>query len=283
MRQNRLQCGPGALASAASTTAFVLLLLWIVPASADLYMVQKKYDSTEYGGKDAKAGEVAIRTWVAKDRLRQDYGDPAGFIHITRLDRRPGELISYLINMGKGGYGKTYWTFCRPYVVPLPPTSSGDPNNANANMEHAAATGVHDSLTLTDTGETKLINNFHCGKYLLKGRLTSTEFSSEIWVSMDIGSALERYGLVWGARIDRTYSELKFREASNTVEDEMRTIKGFPVLITEIEQNQYVHYERRLELLEFKEESSLPSQFDLPGGLTKKFMGAAAHPKSCED
>jgi hypothetical protein len=249
-------------------------------------MVQKEHISQKYGGNHAKVSDSIIRTWVAEGKLRQDYGDPVTFIHITRLDRRPGELISYLINPGAGPYGNTYWTFCRPRVRVPPQTISDDQDNGSAaerDIGPTSATSSQKALTVTNTGETKLINNFWCRKYLLKENLISTEFSSEVWVTMDILSILEHYGLVWGVRIERSESKLNFREASSGVADEMRIIKGFPVLITEIEQNQYVHHERRLELLELKEDALSPNQFELPKGLAKKYRGAMAHPPECED
>jgi len=285
MRESLVQHRTGSLASA-STSALFLLLLVVFPASADLLMVQKEHISEKYGGNEAKVSGSIIRTWVAEGKLRQDYGDPAAFIHITRLDRRPGELISYLINLGAGPYGNTYWTFCRPRVPVPRQTISDDQDNGSAaerGTGPTSATGSQKDLTVTDTGETKLINHFRCRKYILKENLIPTEFSSEVWVTMDILPILEQYGLVWGVRIERSDSKLNFREASSGVANEMRIIKGFPVLITEIEQNQYVHYEKRLELLELKEDPLSPKQFELPEGLTKKYRGAMAHPPECED
>lgn len=288
MPQRRLQHGAGVTALAYAS-ALVLLLSVVFPASAEICMVQKSYDSREYGGKHARPpSESIIRTWAAEGKLRQDYGDPPTFIYIVRLDRRPGELISYLIDLGTGHFGNTYWTFCHPHPLALPsqPTGPDHMEKACTDVKEsvpAGSTGPHEALAVTDTGDTKLINSFQCRKYLLKGRLSSREFSSEVWASTDIASALDRCGLIWGVRIDQSDSHLRFRGDSNRVPEEMRTIKGFPVLVTEIEQNRYVHYERRLELLEFREESVSSNQFDLPKGLTKKYRGAMAHPPECDD
>jgi hypothetical protein len=285
MRRNLLHHGIGIFAIV-SVSAFVLIMSAVFPAFADIYMLQKKHDSQKIGKKEAKVSESIIRTWVAEGRFRQDYGDPAGFIHIVRLDRRPGELISYLINPGTGPSGNTYWTFCRPRVPVSPPNVSDDQENetpANKETKPVSPDGSQGAITVTDTGETKLINNFRCKKFLLKENLISTELSSEIWVTMDILPVLKQFGLVWGVRIDRSDSDLNLREDSSGVADEMRTIKGFPVLITEIEQNEHVYYERKLELLELKEAPLPSNHFDLPGGLTKKYRGAMAHPPVCED
>ena len=270
----------------AFASAFALLFLAVIPASADIYLVQKEHKSQKYGEEDAKVSDMVIRTWVTEGKLRQDYGEPATFVHITRLDRRPGELISYLINLGTGPFGRTYWTFCHPRSSVPPRVTSDDQDNGSAgrkDTEPASPTDSRKALTITDTGETKLINNFWCKKYVVKETLTSTELSSEIWVTTDILSKLEQYRLGWGLRIDRSDSKLNFREAGSGVSGDMASIKGFPVLIIEIEHNKYVHYERRLELLEFKEAPLPPSQFELPEGLTKKYMGAMAHPPECED
>jgi len=285
MRQNPQHRRTCSLALA-STSAFALLFLTTFSASADLYLVQKEHNSQKFGEKDAQVSDTLIRTCVAEGKLRQDYGDPPASIHITRLDRRPGELISYLINLGTGPFGNTYWTFCHPLAQSPPQTASNDQNNGIAAEKDAKPTGPagsREAIAVTDTGETKLINTFRCKKYLLKDSSGSVEFSSEIWVTTDILPALEQYGLAWGVRIERSDSKLSFREDSSGTPEEMRTIKGFPVLITEIEHNQYVHRERTLELLELKESPLPPNQFDLPKGLKKKYRGAMAHPPECED
>jgi len=271
-----------------SALVFALVVLLFVPlsASADVTMVQKSYTSNKYARKEPIVSSSIIRTRIAEGRLRQEYGDPASFIHITRLDRRPGELISYLINLNRAPRGNTYWTFCRPHVWPLPKTHRGEVDKTGSdatNIEPDSSPGHHEGLTVTDTGEMKRINNLNCRKYLLKGRLGSTELTSEVWVTMDIVPTLDRYGLIWGIRLERSDSELWFREGSADIVEYMRAVKGFPVLITEIEHNEYVRYERKLELLEFNEEPAASSQFDLPEGLTKKYLGAMAKPPVCED
>ena len=287
MRSRRLHTGAGARALACAS-ALIVLLSAVCPASAGIYIVRKSWDSKKYSrnsGSPPPAGSI-IRTWADEGRLRQDFGDPPAFIEIVRLDRRPGELISYLINLATGNFANTYWTFCRPFMLPSQPTGPNHNETTGTNASESApasSIGPGKALEVTDTGETKLINNLPCRKYLLKGRLSSTEFSSEIWTSMDVASALERFGLIWGVRMDRFEYRLRFQGDSGGKFEEMRTIKGFPVLITEIEQNQHVHYERRLELLEFREEEILPNQFDLPKGLTKKYRGAMANPPVCDD
>ena len=266
--------------------AFVIFLLVVLPAFADIYMVQKTYESRKYREDKPIISDSIIRTWIAEGKLRQDYGDPVTFIHITRLDRRPGELISYLLNLGAGSFGNTYWTFCRPYVPPLPQTTSGNREKARSEAENTSSTNLTrllEGLAVVDSGETKFIKNFHCRKYLLKGRLNSTELKSDIWVTMDIVPVLEQYGLIWSVRIEHSDSKVRFREFSDSAPSEMEVLKGFPIHVTEIEQNPYVYYERRLELLEFKEEPAPPNYWDLPKGLTKKYRGAMANPPRCED
>jgi len=285
MRQGLQQYRTGAL-PLASSCAFVLLLSVAFPVSADLCLVQKVHKSQKIGQHEPKVSDSIIRTWVTEGKLRRDYGDPATFIHITRLDRTSGRLVSYHISLGSGPYGNTYWTFCHPLTQVTPPSTPNDREARSADRKDTEPVSPADSRkapTVTDTGETKIINNFHCRKYILKEPMTSTEFSSEIWVTTDILPALDRYGLVWGARIERYNSELDLMEASSGIADEMHVIKGFPVLITEIEQNRYVYHERRLELLEFEEGPLSPNQFELPKGLTKKYRGAMLHPPECED
>ena len=287
MRKRPRQTGAGAR-TLAYASAFVMLLSAARPASAGIYFIQKSCESKKYS---AIAGspppsESIIRTWADEGKLRQDHGNPPSFIEIVRLDRRPGELISYLINLGTGNFGNTYWTFCRPFTPPSRQAGPEHRETTDATVQEnvsAGSTGLRDALEAVDTGDTRIINNFRCRKYLLKGRLSSTEFSSEIWTSVDVASALERFGLTWGVRIERSDSRLRFRGDAGGAPEEMRTVKGFPVLITEIEQNRYVHYERKLELLELKEEDAPPNHFDLPEGLTKKYRGAMAHPPVCDD
>ena len=268
----------------ASVLAVSILLAMVLPASADVFLVQKVYESSKFRDREPKVSEMTLRTWISEGRLRTDHGDPPGFIHIVRLDRRPGEIISYLIDSMKGG-GGTYWTYCRPYEAPANRKTADGPTSGRESEEAARASRKlsGEALTLTDTGEVKVINGFNCRKYLLTGTLTQTEFTSEIWVTRDIVNALEGYGLTWGVRLHSYDYELRILAEARPPLEEMQTIRGFPVLVTEVEHNAYVHYERKLELLEFKESEAAPGQFDLPGGLTKKFRGAAAHPKVCED
>src|SRR6266851_10083003 len=84
IRWHLLRNSAGPALTGLATLAFIWL--YSLCASADVQMVQIEYDSKQYGGKETQTSQSIIRTWAAAGKLRRDYGDPAGFTNIERLD-----------------------------------------------------------------------------------------------------------------------------------------------------------------------------------------------------
>ncbi|GAB4364067.1 MAG: hypothetical protein Kow0042_02410 [Calditrichia bacterium] len=240
---------------------FGLICFLFVPSSmvlADIFIKQKQHtDPISIMGQGQPAKDVIQSTWITQDKIRTD-DEKRSVIMLLK------EGVIYILNHEK----KTYM------VMPL--------NMGQAMEEKMGREGMSDEeqedfrkfsegmmkmeITVTETDETRKINNWNCKKYIQKIEMGMGPTTSEIWATQDLRMDYDLYAQ-FSASLMSMQPGLQ-KSVSRAIE-EMKKIKGVPVLTHTVAKMMGMEMKSFTELLEFKEGTAPAGTFDIPKGYTK--------------
>lgn len=229
------------------TILFMFSLVFTAPyAQADQVIKAKRHtDAFSMMGQSQPAKDEEVTTWLSKDKMRRDEGDT---MTLVRYDMNK----IYLINHPKKAYSEIDLPLDMETV--LPP-------EAKQMLDQ-----IEVSSSVTDTGETKTINNWQCKKYLVEIAVSmmgmSMPITMDFWTSKDLGIDEDLY--------KKFYAEtLSLNPMFQDMVDEFKKIEGYPVR-TEFSMNMMGSEQKNWEEVVSVEKMSAPAgTYDLPEGYTK--------------
>jgi hypothetical protein len=215
-------------------------------ANADHLIKGKKHtDAFNMMGQSQPEKDEEMTTWLGKDKMRQDVGEVTTLI---RLDKNK----MYIINRSD----KTYSEMDLPFNLQdmLPPEA----------QQMLDAMDI--SSSITDTGETQIINDWNCKKYLVEISVSMMGMGMPIdmnmWTSKDLGVNLSEFKELY----------TKTLAANPMLKDfiqDFEKIDGYPVL-TEFSMDMMGTEQKYREEVVSVEKTGAPAgTYDLPEGYTK--------------
>lgn len=233
--------------SVSFTFLFMFSLVFTAPhAQADQVIKAKRHtDAFSMMGQSQPAKDEEVTTWLSKEKMRRDEGDT---MTLVRYDLNK----IYWIDHAK----KTYSEIDLPLEM-----ETMFPPEAKQMLDQMEV-----SSSVTDTGETKTINNWKCKKYLVEIAVSmmgmSMPIKMDFWTSKDLGIDEDLY--------KKFYAEtLSLNPMFQDMVDEFKKIEGYPVR-TEFSMNMMGAEQNSWEEVVSVEKMSAPAgTYDLPEGYTK--------------
>jgi hypothetical protein len=228
----------------------IIAVLFFAPmfAGADVFMKEKLHtDGMTIMGHTQPPQDKISTTWIAQDKMRSDQGDIST---IARLEN--DKMVIYHLNHSK----KTYTQL-----------SMG----SDALKDLASGMGGEMKVKITPTGESKKIGNWNCKKYLQEMDMGMMPVVSEIWASEDIKMPYKDF--YEKSAMALMPPQPGMEGAMQAMQDEMKKLKGVPVLTTTsttMMQNTTIKSSR--ELIEIKEDTAPAGSYDIPAGYTRQEM-----------
>ncbi|MCU0587999.1 MAG: DUF4412 domain-containing protein [Syntrophobacteraceae bacterium] len=228
---------------------------------ADVFMRQKhQTDGVPMMGQAQPPRDFVQKTWLTADRARSDMESQSV---IVRLDKG----VTYLLDHSRRVYAE----------IPL---DSGDPGAARPRERDARDRRIPPSpgmsLRITDTGETRRINEYRCRKYIQTMDSPMGPVTTEIWATEDLKLDSDLH-----ARFSVALMAARpgGREAMRAHLAEMRKVRGAPVLSLTTSRIGGTEVKSRVELIELREERAPASIFEIPAGYSSRpWMGPGAEP-----
>jgi hypothetical protein len=229
-------------------TLLFVFSLFFTPshAQADQVIKAKRHsDAFSMMGQSQPAKDEEVTTWLTKNKMRRDEGDTTT---IVRYDLNK----IYWIDNAK----KTYSELDLPLDMEtmLPP-------QAKQMLDQMEVTS-----SVTDTGETKTINNWNCKKYLVEIGVSmmgmNMPIKMDFWTSKDLGIDEDMY--------KKFYAEtLSLNPMFKDMVEEFKKIEGYPVR-TDFTMNIMGNEQHYWEEVASVEKMDAPAgTYDLPEGYTK--------------
>lgn len=215
-------------------------------AKADHLIKGKKHtDAFNMMGRSQPAKDEDTTTWLGNNKMRQDIGDVTSLI---RLDKNK----MYIINHAD----KTYSEMDLPLNLEemLPPEAKQMMDTMDI------------SSSITDTGETKTINNWNSKKYLIEISVSmmgmEMPMTLTMWASQDLGVNLKEFKQLYTQTLA---TNPMFQDFIG----EFEKIAGYPVL-TEFSMDMMgAEQKYREEVLSVEKTSPPAGTYELPEGYTK--------------
>ncbi len=228
---------------------------------SDVFMKEKiQRSGFQMMEQSQRSGETERTMWISSDKIRSDDKDQS---FIMLLDKN----IFYIINHKEKSYMEM-------------PMNMGDFMKRKMEKEGIKeddmekymnmAPGMSKlKVSVTPTGEQKKIGNWNCKKYIQKIETMMGPTTSEIWATEDLKMDYELYNKFSSAFLGQQPGA---QQMSSEIAEEMKKIKGVPVLTTTTVEMMGTSMKSSQELVEFKEGTAPAGTFDLPKGYKKKKM-----------
>jgi hypothetical protein len=213
---------------------------------ADHLIKGKKHtDAFSMMGQSQPEKDEEMTTWLGKDKMRQDVGEVTTLI---RLDKSKMYIINHT--------DKTYSEMDLPFNLEeiLPP-------EAKQMMD-----AMDISSSITDTGETKTINNWNCKKYLVEISVSmmgmAMPIKMDMWTSKDLGVNLNQFKELYTQTLAANPMLKDFIQ-------DFEKMEGYPVF-TEFSMDMMGAQQKyREEVLSVEKINPPAGTYDLPEGYTK--------------
>ena len=228
---------------------------------SDVFIKEKIQRSGFQMMDQSQAGEKTERTmWISSDKIRSDDKDQSFIMHFDKN-------VFYIINHKEKSYMEM-------------PMNMGDLMKGKMEKEGIKeedmekymkmAPGMSKlKISVTATGEKKKIGNWNCKKYIQKIETMMGPTTSEIWATEDLKMDYELYTKFSSAFLGQQPGA---QQMSSEIAEEMKKIKGVPVLTTTTVEMMGTSMKSSQELVEFKEGTAPTGIFDLPKSYKKKKM-----------
>ncbi len=225
-----------------------MISLVLSPAimKADQVIKGKKHtDAFSMAGQSQPAKDEETTTWLGKDKMRRDEGELTTLI---RLDINKMYMIDHT--------DKTYSEMDLPFDL-----EAVLPAEAKQIMS-----SMDISSNITDTGETRTINDWKCKKYLVEISVSmmgmSMPIQMDMWTSDDLGIDMDQY--------KKLYAEtLALNPMFQDFIEEFKKMEGYPVL-TEFSMSMMgTEQKYREEVVSVEKKEAQADTYELPEGYTK--------------
>jgi uncharacterized membrane protein len=243
-------------------TAVLALFLILNFSQADIFMKQKTQSQGASMPGMSQENEEEIQTiWVAENRLRSDEGDHSV---IMLLDKKK----MYMLDHDKKTYTEMPMNVGEMMDSKMQDAMAGeDMSPEEKAMMQSMMKGATDiKVTVTPTSERKKIGEWNCRKYMQEMKTMMGPTTSEIWATEELKVDYDVYEKFMGAM---GAAEGSFGNMMSSMAEEMKKIKGVPVLTTTTINMMGTTMSSITELIEFKEASAPKGTFSIPSGYKK--------------
>jgi hypothetical protein len=231
---------------AQATLIIVALVFSPFMANADHVIKGKKHtDAFSMMGQSQPEKDEDMTTWLGKNKMRQDVGEVTTLI---RLDKDK----MYIINHSDKTYSEINLPFVMDEILPAEAKQMLDTMDI--------------SSSITDTGETKTINNWNCKKYLVEISVSmmgmSMPIKMDMWTSKDLGVNLSEFKELYTKTLAANPMFKDFIQ-------DFEKMGGYPVL-TEFTMDMMGTQQKYKEEVISVEQTGAPAgTYELPEGYTK--------------
>jgi hypothetical protein len=215
-------------------------------ANADHMIKGKKHtDAFSMMGQSQPEKDEEMTTWLGKNKMRQDVGEVTTLI---RLDKDK----MYIINHSDKTYSEIDLPFDMEEILPAEAKQMLDTMDI--------------SSSITDTGETKTINDWNCKKYLVEISVSmmgmAMPIKMDMWTSKDLGVNLNEFKELYT-------KTLAANPMFKGLIQEFEKMDGYPVL-TEFSMDMMGTQQKYKEEVVSVEKKGAPAgTYELPEGYTK--------------
>lgn len=217
-------------------------------------------DGFQMMGQSQPAEDMIQTVWITPDKMRSDNEKQSV---IMRLDKG----IIFFVDHAQKTYSEMPMDMGQMMGSRMKEEMGEEVSEEDMEGFMAMAKGMMKmKITVTPTGEKKRINKWNCQKYIQKLETMMGPTISEIWATEDLKMDYELYAKFSAGLMGM---QPGFKEFLNDMLEEMKKIKGVPVLTTTTVNMMGASMKSLQELLEFKEETAPAGIFDLPKGYKK--------------
>jgi hypothetical protein len=238
------------------------LILLSTSLQADIFMKQKSHTGGfQMMGQTQPAKDEIQDIWISQDKIRSD--SPEQSI-ILRLDQNK----MYMLNHGEKTYAELPLDFGNVVDSKMKEAMEGedmDPEQKESMMKMMQGMSQM-KVTITPSGETKKIGNWNCQKYIQTLETMMGPTTSEIWATEDLKMDYDLYSKFMAAMSGKGGM---FGGMMTEMMEEMKKIKGVPVLTVTSMNMMGASVKSTQELIEFKEGTAPAGIFILPKGYKK--------------
>jgi hypothetical protein len=231
----------------------MVLMLMPVMGIADVYMKQRRQtDAFRMMGTEQPAVNVVEEIWITPKGVRTDNPEMSTIM-------LPDEQKIIMIDHQSKTYVEQSTDLAKMMEGMPKDEGAGDHEAMHQMMQQMTKMDV----SVTDTGEEKVINGWKSRKYLLAMNTMMGKNTTEIWATEDLKIDKKLYDQL----MTKMFSGLPGMQASmETIQKEMEKVKGVQVLsIFTMDMMNQTH-KTRTELLEFKPAEASKDLFAVPTG-----------------
>ena len=235
----------------------VLLLAHPAAVIADTMILQvTSTDAFEMMGQKVPAKVDTSATWLAEGKARMDQGDTATVIML--FDKN----VVYMIDHSKKSYAEMSLDALGDITKMMGIDENDEEGKAQLEMMKGMMSMMQMKVTVKATDETRKIRDWNCKKYIVSASMGMGKVETETWATED-------------AKIDfDTFREISqafkgFLPGYKEVLEEMKKIKGFPVMSTAKVDMMGTQIQNVSEVIEVADKAAPAGTYELPEGYKK--------------
>lgn len=257
MKKERLKIGIIAL------MAGLLAMPALDAAYADIMMTHKVHtDAFQMRGRPMPARDFVQTIWMADKMMRNDSDKQSA---IFRMDKN----VIYILDTWHKNYTEIPMDLAKSAATEGAPPAGKRGRAAQSMKEQAPPGNFTMHVTVADTGETKKINKWKCRKFLQKVDMPMAPVTAEVWATEDLKMNFDLFAQFSAAMMAiQPGAKESIKEAIN----EMKKIRGVPVLMTSTTRAMGAEIKTSQELIDFKEAKAPAGIFEIPPDYVKKDM-----------
>ncbi len=193
----------------------VVIFLFTLPMYADIYMVNKQHtDGMEVMGRQQADQDVIQKVWITKDKIKSDSENQSVIIFLNE-----GKMVS--ISHSEKTYTELPMNFGNMMQKAMEKQTDQDKQEMEQFMQM-----MKFDITVTETKESKTINNWKCKKYNQEVKMGMGPINSVVWATEDLKMDYEVYAKFSTAMMSM---QPGFSDSFEKAMKEMRKIKGVGV------------------------------------------------------
>ena len=240
-------------------TLLLMIVILSLPMYGDIYMVTKTHnEGMAVMGQQQQAQDEIQKVWISKDKIKSESGDQTVLILVN-------EKKILVLNHED----KTYMEMPMGMGNRMDEAMQGRSEEEKQEMQEymQMAKGMMNfEITVTPTSESKKINKWNCKKYNQVVKMGMGPINSEIWATEELEMDYELFAQYSTAMMA---TKPGFSDSFEKAVEEMKKIKGVPVLTKTTMNMMGMQMNSTQELIEFKQTKAPAGTFDIPKGYKK--------------
>jgi hypothetical protein len=240
----------------------ILMAIYFMPAPGygDVFMKEKvKREGFQMMGQSQPGSDMIRSTWITTEKMRSD--DDQQSI-IVRLDKK----VFYIVKHDEKKYMEMPMDLMGKQMEKTMEKEGMSEDDMQKYMGMAKGM-MKMKITVTPTREKKKIGDWNCQKYIQKLETMMGPTTSEVWATEDLKMDYNLYAKFSSALLGQQPGA---QQMMGDMVEELKKIKGVPVLTSTTVNMMGSTMTSSQELLEFKEGTAPSGIFELPKGYKKE-------------